>query len=88
VNPHIPLPLECIHVTGITNQDVFSASEWDETLKKQIIDFIGEAPILAHNADFDVGMLERHGIDVSKNVILDTFELTRMLYRDALSLNL
>jgi len=88
INPHISLPPECRHVTGITDEAVISAPDWDETIQKQILDFIGACPILAHNADFDVDMLERHGVDVSRHIILDTFELARMLYRDAVSLNL
>jgi len=88
VNPHIPLPPECRHVTGITDEAVISAPDWDETMQQHILDFIGDFPLLAHNADFDVGMLERHGIDLAGHIILDTFELARMLYLDAVSLNL
>jgi DNA polymerase-3 subunit alpha (Gram-positive type) len=51
--------------------------------------FIGDAPLMAHNARFDMRFIEteavRHGFNVPANPVLDTLALARRVYPDAQS---
>ena len=56
VNPHRPLSQRVIDLTGITDDMVKDAPDIDEVLPK-FLEFCGERPLAAHNADFDVGFI-------------------------------
>ena len=81
VDPGMPIPSEIVRLTGITDADVAGAPGEDEALRA-FMAFCGERPIIAHNADFDVGFLsacaERHGIDFAP-VYMDTLVLAQTL---------
>jgi ATP-dependent DNA helicase DinG len=77
INPQISLPLETTHITGIRQEDLRgkpSMAEFIPTLQS----FVGDAPIIAHNASFDVALLRRVGLFRS-NTVLDTLELASLL---------
>ena len=84
VNPEKPIPPEITELTGIKDRDVFDAPS-EETALKNFIAFVGNRPVIAHNADFDTGFLgecaERHGIDFNP-IIIDTLPLARCLLPD------
>ncbi|WP_224490222.1 3'-5' exonuclease [Robertkochia flava] len=48
---------------------------------KQFLDYIGNAPLIAHHANFDIGMinqaLKRHGLPPLKNKVVDTMKFYR-----------
>ena len=81
VDPGMPIPDEIVRLTGITNEDVKGAPGEEEALRA-FMDFCGDRPIIAHNADFDVGFMaacaERRGIDFHP-VYLDTLVLAQTL---------
>ncbi len=77
VNPVIPIPPAVVSLTGITNNDVKNAPLIDEILP-QMVQFIGNRPIVAHNISFDIGMLEKHRV-AQTNLRLDTFDLATIL---------
>jgi len=56
VNPHQRLTQKIIDLTGITDDMLKDASDIEEVLPK-FLDFCGERPLAAHNADFDVGFV-------------------------------
>ncbi len=56
VDPEMPIPREVTELTGITDRDVFGAPAEGEALRA-FLDFAGGRPLVAHNADFDVGFL-------------------------------
>lgn len=58
VNPGIPIPAEVVYLTGITDEDVADAPPVDDVLPG-LIKFVGDAPLVAHNAPFDLGFLAR-----------------------------
>jgi DNA polymerase III subunit epsilon len=56
VNPDMAVEAEAIAVHGITNEHLADKPRFDEIIE-ELIDFLGEARLVIHNADFDVGFL-------------------------------
>jgi len=52
MNPGVPIPYEIQTLTGITNAMVRSAPKV-EAVMGEALDFVGDHPMLAHNAAFD-----------------------------------
>ncbi len=81
VDPQMPIPAEITRLTGINAQMVAGAPDEAEALKK-FLEFAGDRPLVAHNADFDVGFLSaaaaRCGVAFSPTYI-DTLVLARAL---------
>ncbi|MDO4974093.1 MAG: PolC-type DNA polymerase III [Eubacteriales bacterium] len=81
VDPERHIPAEITQLTGIRDSDVAGAPSEEEAMR-QFIAFIGDRPIIAHNAHFDVGFMTaaalRHGIRFSP-VFLDTLALSQAL---------
>ncbi|MDW0116350.1 exonuclease domain-containing protein [Sporosarcina thermotolerans] len=80
INPERHIPLTITRLTGITNEMV----EWAPTIEQKIyelIEFIGEFPIIAHNASFDMGFLYAldniQGIQIPEYTVIDTVPLAR-----------
>lgn len=61
VNPQRKLSNFIIGLTGITQQDVDDAPDWDE-IKEQVAEFINGVPIIGHNVGFDASFLRSHGV--------------------------
>ncbi len=84
VNPHRPIPREIVELTGITDHDVFDAPNEDKALGS-FMDFVGERPLAAHNAEFDMGFMfacaQRSKI-LFKPVYMDTLTLSQALLPD------
>jgi DNA polymerase-3 subunit alpha (Gram-positive type) len=82
VNPGKPVPAHITELTGITDHMLKGApDEYEAVLKFK--EFCGGAPLIAHNASFDINFVEavskREGIDFSP-WHLDTLALCRALY--------
>ena len=56
VNPNRHLTPEIIALTGITDAMLQNAPQLKEALKS-FLDFVGERPLVAHNAEFDIGFI-------------------------------
>lgn len=78
VNPGKSIPQIVTHITGIHDEDVANAPTL-ESVKKQILDFIGDDPIVGHNITFDTTFLKNKGFAL-KNLEFDTLPLTSILY--------
>ncbi|MGV3488286.1 MAG: PolC-type DNA polymerase III [Tuberibacillus sp.] len=82
-NPHEPLSQTTIELTHITDDMVKDAPEI-ETVLQDFYEFAGDAILVAHNAQFDMGFLntgyEKMGLGKAKNPVVDTLELGRFLY--------
>lgn len=78
VHPGQPIPPNIQELTGITDLDVRDAPD-ARTAVAALADFVGGAPVLAHNATFDRTFIEAvpGGVNVSDNWI-DTLALSRI----------
>ena len=81
VDPERHIPPDITQLTGIRDSDVAGAPKEKEAMEI-FMDFIGDRPIIAHNAHFDVGFMsaasKRQGLKFSP-VFLDTLALSQAL---------
>lgn len=77
VNPGTPISEFITQLTGIRNEDVQAAPTIDKVLP-QIIEFVGDAPLVGHNIMFDASFFYRYGA-LKRNVRIDTFDLAYVL---------
>lgn len=84
VDPGMHIPAEITRLTGIKDSDVQGAPNEKEAMQ-MFMDFIGDRPIIAHNAHFDVGFMtaaaNRNGLRFSP-VFMDTLALSQALCPD------
>ncbi len=82
VDPERHIPEKITEITGITDDMVKGAPKSTEAVKS-FLDFCGTAPIIAHNAEFDVGFIraecQRSNIPFEP-AYLDTLALCRTLF--------
>ena len=82
VNPEKHIPEEITNITHITDEMVKDAETIKEVMPK-FLDFVGNLPILAHNADFDMGFMrynaEALGYEL-KNDYIDTLQVSRQIF--------
>ncbi len=85
VHPGVPIPPAVTAITGITDADVAHAPDVTVVLPT-VIDFLGDAVFVAHNARFDLGFLraaaQRLGLPPLRPRVIDTAVLARRLIRD------
>lgn len=85
VNPGRAIPPQITVLTGLTDA-VVSAAPRIEAVLGSLIDFLGDAVFVAHNASFDLGFLRaalaRDGRTDYRPTVVDTASLARRLLRD------
>jgi len=83
INPKTPLSPITTKLTGITEEMVRGGKQIKQALK-DILEFIGDSTLVAHNATFDFGFLnealKNNGMKKLKNPIIDTLPLSRYLF--------
>ncbi|MCQ2792449.1 MAG: PolC-type DNA polymerase III [Bacilli bacterium] len=88
INPGVKLSEGTKSLTHITDEMLVGKPTFKEAWEK-IKEFIGDAIIVTHNTVFDIsflnGELERMGLDVIRNPVIDTLSLSRYLFSDAKS---
>ncbi|GAA0445186.1 PolC-type DNA polymerase III [Lentibacillus halophilus] len=84
-NPHHPLSQTTTDLTGITDDMVKDAPDADDVLGK-FHEWMDDCILVAHNASFDIGFLnqgfQRMSVDKIANPVIDTLELSRLLFPD------
>lgn len=81
VNPEKNIPIKIQELTGITNDMVQDKPTIEEVLP-QFLDFVGNAVLVAHNANFDVGFIKQNcnRLNIEFDyTYLDTLQLSRQL---------
>ncbi|MEG2412361.1 MAG: PolC-type DNA polymerase III [Clostridium sp.] len=82
INPKIPIPYKITELTGINNNMVKDSRTINEVLPS-FLDFVQNAVVVAHNAEFDTGFIKtncrRLGLTF-KNGVIDTLPLARFLF--------
>jgi len=86
INPRKPIPAFITNLTGISNSMVQHAPFLQQALP-ELVDFIGNAPILGQNIGFDLAFLQKNGA-FRNNPALDTYELAAVLMPTASRYNL
>ena len=79
VNPGKPIPEEITHLTHIEDAHVKDAPGPDEALAL-LVDFVGDAIVVAHNVDFDKTFVTAHpnGYPLLENIWVDSLDLARI----------
>ncbi len=79
VNPGKPIPDDVAHLTNIHDEDVANAPSPQEALA-DLVAFVGDAKIVAHNAEFDRNFTTKHpsGYPLLENTWLDSLDLARI----------
>ena len=79
VNPGKPIPEDVTRLTDIHDDDVVDAPSPDEARKK-LVDFVGDATVVAHNAAFDQGFTTKtsSGRPLLSNLWVDSLDLSRI----------
>lgn len=86
VNPGRPIPSFITQLTGISNEMVRNAPPLRAVLQ-ELVDFVGDAPVVGHNVRFDLSFLQQNHI-LMTNEVLDTYELASVLMPTAGRYNL
>lgn len=86
VNPGRPIPGFISQLTGITNEMVRNAPPLRAVLH-DLVDFVGDRPVVGHNVRFDLGFLQQKGV-FTYNEAVDTYELAAVLMPTASRYNL
>ena len=88
INPECPLPKKIVEITGISDKMLENQPTIKEALPR-IVDFIGDAILVTHNADFDFSFIQhalrREGKEELKNPVIDTLSLSRYLFPESKS---
>jgi len=80
IKPKARIPYHITNITGITNDMVESSPEVEEVMPS-LVEFIGDYPIVAHNANFDYKFIQSYSNNsFSKNKLIDTVPIGRRLY--------
>ncbi len=77
VNPGRGLAYRISQLTGIDDAMLREAPSWEE-VRPQLVAFVGDAPVVGHNVQFDLSFLRTHGVTLPGQP-LDTFDLATML---------
>ncbi len=86
INPGHPIDPEITAVTDISDEDVKDADN-EKNVVKRFKEWIGDLPLVAHNARFDKSMLDmayyKYKLGKLENPIIDTLMLSRVINRDS-----
>ncbi|TPM58995.1 DNA polymerase III subunit epsilon [Mesorhizobium sp. B2-2-4] len=80
VNPGVLMPTDATDVHGLTDSFLADKTTF-ANIAPSLMEFIGDALLVAHNASFDIGMLNaelvRLGLPILANTVIDTLAMAR-----------
>ena len=84
VRPNKGIPSEVINIHGIT-EDMCAGAPGIKSALEKLFDFTGDATLIAHNADFDLGFINHYAKMVMgktlDNPVIDTLLLSRDFFQ-------
>lgn len=82
LKPRKPIPTDATEINGITDEMVKDSPTF-ASIKSSLKEFIGNYPIVAHNASFDIKFLYVSGLDFDEKAkFYDTLELSKKHIKD------
>lgn len=82
IDPKRKLPKKIVELTAITDEMLEGKAD-EKTALSKFIKWIGNLPMVAHNAKFDVSFIvmayKKYDLGEFKNTVIDTLELSRTL---------
>ena len=82
INPGRHIPDKITELTCITDEMVKNASN-EEEVTKRFLEWIGNSPLVAHNAKFDISFVEmamkKYNLGEFNYTVIDTLELSRAI---------
>ena len=83
INPEREIDIEASKVHGLTYNNLKDKPVFED-IYEELISYIGDAPLIIHNAPFDVGFLKKCSLmstkkDFTKNEIIDSLKLARKI---------
>lgn len=83
LKPRNPIPAAATAINHITNDVVQNAPTFAQ-IRNALQEFIGDYPLVAHNAKFDMNFLHVSGLNLEghTNKVYDTLSLSRLKLRD------
>jgi DNA polymerase-3 subunit epsilon len=85
INPLVPIPENTILIHGITD-DMVSESRTISQVLPEFLDFVGPAPLVAHNSRFDMGFVMvsagKYNLSVGNKAVYCTCQMAKRLVRD------
>jgi len=82
IDPKRPIPEKITELTCITDEMV-KGCPTEEEATKSFLEWVKDAPMVAHNAKFDISFIEmamkKYNLGEFKNTVIDTLELSRTL---------
>ncbi len=86
IDPEREVSLESTRITGITNEALQGMPKFAE-LVDEMLEFVGDAALVAHNASFDMNFLNHElgllGRNALSNEVIDTLALARKAFPGA-----
>ena len=80
IKPKTEIPYNITRITGITNKMVENSPPVEEVMG-DLIEFIGNNPIVAHNARFDYNFIQNYSKNsFTKNKVIDTVKIGKSMY--------
>jgi DNA polymerase-3 subunit epsilon len=84
VDPQRDIPAEATRIHGFTNADLAGKPRFPEIIAELVV-FLGDSPIIAHNAPFDFGFLDaefrRGGVQpLDRSRMIDSLALAKQRY--------
>lgn len=82
IDPKRVLSDEIIKITGITNE-MLKGKESEDVVVKKFMNWVGDLPMVAHNAKFDMSFMYmayvKYNLGRIENTVIDTLGLSRYL---------
>lgn len=83
IDPGTPIPPIITSITNIRDQDVHGQPKFED-VKDDLKKFIGDAPIVGHNIQFDITFLRSQGLPLD-NQLFDTWKIATLMLPKASS---